>query len=250
VNRPLPFGPRPAHRIVGLLVNEFGEPGSLVGKRGFAVRNRPGPHDTPDGMNRPHVNSALRVSMLSMIWTLVSSVLAVIIGLRSRTSVLIAFGAVGVVDAIGSATLTYHFLHGLRHGQLSERLERLSHRIVLIGLLVVGSAAVLGGVIRLILNSSRGSSEAGVVLAGASFVVLVALSSRKVQVARRIASDALRSDGHLSAVGAVLAAVTLVGTVVERWLGWHWADAAATVVLGVIAVWLAITTWRDARNSS
>jgi len=209
------------------------------------MRNEPGPRDMSGGMHRPHVNAALRVSMLSMAWTLVSSVFAVIIGIRSRTSVLVAFGAVGVVDAIGSATLSYHFLQALRHGQLSARLERLSHRIVLIGLLLVGSAAVLGGAIRLILNSSRGSSDAGVVLAGVSFVALLVLSGRKLQVARRISSDALRSDGHLSAVGAVLAAVTLVGTVVERWFGWNWADAVATIVLGTVAVWLAISTWRD-----
>lgn len=213
------------------------------------MRNEPEPFGTSDGMNRRHVNSALRVSMLSVFWTLISSVLAVIIGIRSHTTVLVAFGAVGLVDAIGSATLTYHFLHGLRHHQLSESLESLSHRVVLIGLLVVGSTAALGGVIRLADVRPSRSSIAGVVLAGASLVVLSALSGRKRQVARRIASSALRSDGHLSAVGAMLAAVTLTGTVVERWLGWYWADAAATIVLGVVAIWLAISTWRGERFS-
>ncbi len=210
----------------------------------ITMRNEPGPRDMSDGMHRAHVKAALRVSMLSMVWTLVSSVFAVIIGIRSRTSVLVAFGAVGVVDAIGSASLSYHFLRGLQHDQLSERLENLSHRIVLSGLLVVGSAAVLGGAIRLLLSSSRGSSDAGVALAGVSFVVLLVLSSRKLQVARRISSAALRSDGQLSAVGAVLAAITLVGTVIERWLGWSWADATATILLGMVAMWLAISTWR------
>jgi divalent metal cation (Fe/Co/Zn/Cd) transporter len=209
------------------------------------MRNEPETRVTSDGVHRSHLNAALRVSLLSMVWTLVSSVFAVIIGIRSRTSVLVAFGAVGVVDAIGSASLSYHFLRGLRHDHLSERLENLSHQIVLIGLLVVGSAAVLGGAIRLILNSSRGSSDASVVLAGVSFVVLLVLSSRKLHVARRISSAALRSDGQLSAVGAVLAAITLVGTVIERWLGWSWADTTATILLGVVAMWLAISTWRE-----
>jgi divalent metal cation (Fe/Co/Zn/Cd) transporter len=195
-------------------------------------------------MNRPHVNAALRVSMLSVAWTFASSVLAVIIGIRANTTVLVAFGAVGIVDAIGSATLTYHFLHGLRHNQLSETLESLAHRVVLVGLLVVGSAAVLGGSIRLAVVRSSGSSDSGMVLAAVSLVVLLVLSGRKQQIARRISSNALRSDGHLSAVGAMLAAVTLTGTVVERWLGWHSADAAATIVLGAVAVWLAISTWR------
>jgi divalent metal cation (Fe/Co/Zn/Cd) transporter len=213
------------------------------------MRNEPEPPATSDAMNRRHVTSALRVSMVSVIWTLMSSVLAVIIGIRSHTTVLVAFGAVGIVDAIGSATLTYHFVHGLRHQELSESLESLAHRVVLIGLLVVGSTAILGGVIRLADVRPSSSSVAGMVLAGVSLVVLLALSGRKRQVANRISSNALRSDGHLSAVGAMLAAVTLVGTVVERWLGWSWADAAATIVLGVVAVWLAISTWRSEHSS-
>ena len=209
------------------------------------MRIGPGPDEMPSGMNRPHVTSAFRVSVLSMTWTLISSVLAVVIGLRTHTSVLVAFGAVGTVDAIGSAALAYHFLYALRHGQLSERLESLSHRIVLSGLLLVGSASVVAGVTRLILPSARGSSDAGVILASISFVVLLVLSRRKVRVARRIDSEALRSDGHLSAVGAVLAGVTLVGAGLERWFGWNWSDAVATIVLGAVAVWLAIATWRS-----
>ncbi len=206
-------------------------------------------NDMPQEMHRPDVVAALRVSLLSMLWTFVSSVAAVIIGIRSHTSVLVAFGAVGTVDAIGSAALAIHFRHGLRHDRLSERLEDLSHRVVLTGLLLVGAAALVGGAVRLVIPGTRSSTDLGVALAGVSFVVLLGLSRRKLVVARRIASDALRSDGHLSAVGAVLAAVTLVGTVLERWLNWNWADATATIVLGAVAVWLAISTWYDGRSA-
>ncbi len=195
-------------------------------------------------MHRPNVSAALRVSLLSVVWTVLSGVCAVVIGLHSHSSVLVAFGAVGTVDAIGSAALSYQFVHGLRHDRLSERLETLSHRVVLGGLLVVGSAAVIGGVLRLVVESPRGSSVAGVILAGVSFLILLVLSRTKLRLARRISSEALRSDGHLSAVGAVLAAVTLLGTVVERWFAWHWADATATIVLGAVAVWLSVSTWR------
>jgi divalent metal cation (Fe/Co/Zn/Cd) transporter len=196
-------------------------------------------------MNRRDVAAALRVSLLSVIWTLLSSALAVAIGLGSRQLVLVAFGAVGVVDAVGSMALTYHFRHALRHDQLSERFERVAHRVVLVGLVSVGSAAVAIGAIRLVSDHSGGSSNAGVVLAGVSLVVLLALSRQKQRVAGRIESSALRSDGHLSGVGATFAAITLAGAGLERWLGWHWSDASATMILGAIAVWLGATTWRS-----
>ena len=214
----------------------------------MTMHDGPEPNAMPNELRRL-VTSALRVSLISMLWTLISSTIAVIIGLRSHTSVLVAFGAVGIVDAIGSAALAYHFWHGRRHRELSEKLESRSHQIVLTGLLVVGTAAVVGGVTRLVVTSPRSSSDAGVVLASVSLAALIVLSRRKLYVARRVASEALRSDGHLSAVGALLAAVTLIGTVLERWLGWTWADAVATMVLGGLAVGLAVSTWRGDRTA-
>jgi divalent metal cation (Fe/Co/Zn/Cd) transporter len=200
-------------------------------------------------MNRRDVAAALWVSLVSVVWTLISSALAVAIGLDSHQIVLVAFGAVGIVDAVGSLALTYHFRHALRHDQLSERFELIAHRVVLTGLISVGTAAVAIGSLRVATGDSGGSSNAGIALAGASLVVLVVLSSQKQRIARRIDSSALRSDGHLSGVGATFAAITLAGTGLERWLGWHWTDATATIILGIIAVGLAVSTWRSERSS-
>jgi divalent metal cation (Fe/Co/Zn/Cd) transporter len=208
------------------------------------VRSKPEPPTPSDGFHRPHVNSALLVSALSVAWTVVSSSLAVTIGVRTHTAVLVAFGAIGIVDAIGSVALAYHFQHGLRHDRLSDELEKLAHRVVLVGLFSVGCASVLGGLVRLAIAQTSEPSNQGVALAAISGVALIALSARKQQVARRIASKALLSDGHLSAVGATQAAVTLTGTAMAGWLGWYWADAAATTLVGSVAIWVSVSTWR------
>jgi divalent metal cation (Fe/Co/Zn/Cd) transporter len=201
-------------------------------------------------MNRRDVVAALWVSLSSVVWTLLSSALAIAIGLTSHQLVLVAFGAVGIVDAVGSVALAYHFRHALHHDRLSERFESIAHRVVLVGLVFVGSAAVAIGSLRLATGDSGGSSNEGVVLAGVSLIVLVVLSSQKQRIAKRIDSSALRSDGHLSGVGATFAAITLAGTGLERWLHWHWTDASATIILGLIAVWLALSTWISERAAS
>ena len=211
------------------------------------MRAEIGPPASADGFSRPQVSSALAVSAVSVAWTVTSSILAIAIGVGSHTAVLVAFGAIGTVDAIGSAALVYHFHHGLRHDRLSAELEALAHHIVLVGLFSVGCTAIVGGIVRLTAPPSGHSSDAGVLLAAISLVVLLALSARKRKVARRTGSDALRSDGHLSAVGAMLAAVTLAGTGADRWFGWEWADALATILVGVIAASLAVSTWRTDR---
>ena len=192
--------------------------------------------------SRAHVNSAFVVSAVSAAWTVAASSASVTLGVQSHTMVLVAFGAIGFVDAIGSIALVYHFRHALRHDRLSEALENAAHRIVLGGLLLVGCLAVIGGLARLATGGSGEASNAGILLAAASLLALTGLSARKRSLARRVSSNALRSDGHLSAIGAMQAAVTLVGTVATRWLAWHWADAAATTVVGCVAVTLAVVT--------
>jgi divalent metal cation (Fe/Co/Zn/Cd) transporter len=208
------------------------------------------PTDGSAGFHRPDVSSALRISLQSVVWTVGAGIASVGLGIRSHTAVLVAFGAIGMVDAVGSIALAYHFHAGLRNDDLSEKLERRAHRVVLVGLFSVGCAAIVGGVLRLTIDQASSGSNSGVALAAASLVVLVALSARKQQVARRVSSNALLSDGHLSAIGAMQAAVALAGTATTRWLGWHWADAVATSVVGFVAATLAISTWRAERFRS
>jgi divalent metal cation (Fe/Co/Zn/Cd) transporter len=196
------------------------------------------------------VNAAFVVSALSAAWTVAASSASIALGLRSHTMVLVAFGAIGFVDAIGSLALVYHFRHALRHDRISDALETLAHRIVLVGLLLVGCLAVVGGLARLAMGKSGEASNAGVLLAAVSLVALTVLSVRKQALARRVSSNALRSDGHLSAIGAMQAGVTLMGTTATRWLAWHWADAAATTVVGCVAVTLAVVTGAGSRSPS
>jgi divalent metal cation (Fe/Co/Zn/Cd) transporter len=199
------------------------------------------PHRTP--FQSAHVRSAWLVSLQSAIWTVTTSVVAIALGVTSNSAVLGAFGAIGFVDALGSVTLTYHFRHALRRDALSERLESVAHRVVVVGLFVVGLGAAAVGVARLVAGSPGGSSGAGTTLAAISLVALVGLSARKRVLARHVGSAALLADGRLSAVGAMQAGVTLFGTAAARWLDWNWADASAASIVGLVAIAVAVVTW-------
>jgi divalent metal cation (Fe/Co/Zn/Cd) transporter len=199
-----------------------------------------------DDAHRRSVNAGYIVSVQSVAWTVIASTVAIVVGVQSRTTVLLAFGAVGFVDAAGSAALAYHFHHGLRHDQLSAQLERVAHRVVLWGLGLVGCGAIVGGVVRLLTRAESKPSGVGIGLAAVSLAVLVLLAARKRVIARDVGSAALLSDAHLSTIGATQAAVTLAGTVITRWLGWTWADAVATAGVGIVAVMLAVLTSRAA----
>ena len=197
--------------------------------------------------NRNPVRSAWLVSLVSVVWTVAASSVAIGLGIADSSAVLVAFGAIGFVDALGSVALVYHFRHALRHDELSERLENIAHRVVVTGLFVVGAGAVIVGIARLVAGSTGGSSGAGTALAAISLVVLTVLSAQKQRLARLVGSDALLADGRLSGVGAMQAGVTLFGTAAASTLHWDWADALAAIVVGLVAIGVAVDALRPRR---
>ena len=190
------------------------------------------------------VRASFRVSVVSVAWTAVASTASIIVGVVEASAVLVALGGVGLVDLLGSVALSFHFLHALRHERFSERRERIAHRAVSLGLVVVGLASAGGASDRLASGQESHPSLAGVLLAAASLVVLASLAWRKRALGRRLRSRALVGDSHLSAIGAVQAGVALTGIGLTRAAGLDWADAAAALAVGVLAVVVGVVTWR------
>ena len=194
----------------------------------------------------PSVRNALQVSAVSAAWTLTASLAAITIGLADGSLALVAFGAVQMFDFAADVVLVIHF-RAARRGRHADHLERVVLRIVSAGLVAVGVAAVVASIRHLADRQAAHSSTAAIVLAGASFVFLAGLAWRKRHIALRLPSRALHADGQLSAVGAVLAAVTLGGAAMTALFGWWWSDPIAALLIGVGAIGLGVVTARDAR---
>jgi divalent metal cation (Fe/Co/Zn/Cd) transporter len=190
------------------------------------------------------LRAGVRVSVASMAWTIITSALALAVGLHDHSLVLISFGLTGILDAAGSATLVAHFRHALHHEAFSERHERRSLLVVTAGLAVVAAVTAAESTRRLIERAPSHAAPAGVVVAAASIVVLAVLSYRKGAIAARIPSPALAADGWLSATGCLLAVVTVAGTGLTSAYGWWWADPTAAIAIAIVAAILAVALAR------
>ncbi len=190
------------------------------------------------------LHSAVRVSTISAAWTLIASTAAIVIGLLDDSLALVAFGVVGILDCTASVALVAHF-RDARSGGTAEHLERIALRIVTIGLVTVGLVTGAFSVMHLVDHHEATASARNVLLAATSLIALTALSLRKHHIAIRLDSHALLADSRLSAVGAVLAAVTLGGTAASRSLGWWWADPIAALAIAVVAVCLGVILRRE-----
>lgn len=193
------------------------------------------------------VRSGLRVSVISLTWTLVAGFSAIAIGFVHRSLVLVSFGAIGLVDALGSAGLIVNFRHALRDEAISVLFERRAHTLVTAGMGTVGVATIGDSAYRLSTRPAPGSDLPGIVLAAVSIVVLTLLSRRKRHLGARIPSVALSADGWLSAIGAGLGVVALAGTGLETGLAWSWADPVGAIGVGAGALSLSIALFRGAR---
>jgi len=188
------------------------------------------------------VGRALRISAVSLAWTLVASAGSIGIGAATGTLVLVTFGLVSLLDAAGSLTLVVHFRHAQHTGDMSERHEAIALRVITIGLVVLGLVTVAQSVHRLTTHAEPDAAPVGLAIAAASALVLAALAPRKRRIGKVVGSHALRADGVVSGIGAVLAVITLVGAGVTTAAGWWWLDplAAVGVASGAVAAGIAL----------
>ncbi|MEY2419670.1 MAG: hypothetical protein QOG90_2350 [Actinomycetota bacterium] len=187
---------------------------------------------------RGHVRQGLLVSIASIVWTTIASTVEIVLGLQHHVLTLVVFGLAGTLDAVGSAALVVHFRHAMRHDALAEHHERRATVIVSVGLMTLGGVTVVESARRLASGHVGTSTGLGVAIAGAAIVVLGVLSWIKRRVARAVDSAALLGDGYLSASGALLGAVAVVGATVGTRAGLWWVDpvAALAIALGAAAV--------------
>jgi divalent metal cation (Fe/Co/Zn/Cd) transporter len=189
---------------------------------------------------RSLVALAMRVSGVSVAWSLVVGTVAVGSGVAESSLALVALGLESLIDGSASVMLVWRFGVERRDPDRARRMEHVASRVIAITLLVVAAYVAAQAVRALVTGSEPDGEVAGVVIAAASIVVLPFLAVAKFRLARRLESAALRGDGVLTAAGAVLAFAVLLGLVGNGAFGWWWSDAVAALL---IAAFLARDGW-------
>lgn len=198
-------------------------------------------HLVPD--RQSDLRKALLVSMISVGWSLIAGVIAIVVGVTAGALSLLAYGLDAVVDATASVMI----MLDLREELVGEEppAHRRAEKTVGIALIVIGSGVMVQAIIALSDERANPQTALGVAVALASTLVLPPLAIAKLRIARRLRSPALQGDGFLTAGGAALAAVTLIGMFLERRFGWWWADPIAALVIAVVLVGVGILTLSD-----
>jgi divalent metal cation (Fe/Co/Zn/Cd) transporter len=181
------------------------------------------------------LHRGLRLEYLSLGWNAIAGTGAVLTGLTTASVALLGFGLDVAIDSLASSILVWRFLQETRGKAQSERVEQQATRGVGLTLLAAGLYIAAHAAHSLLTHAASGTSAVGVSIAVLSVCILPPLAYAKIRLASHLRSAALRGDGILTAVGAFLAAITLLGLLVNTLLGWWWTDPlAALLITGVL----------------
>jgi divalent metal cation (Fe/Co/Zn/Cd) transporter len=171
---------------------------------------------------------------LSVAWALLVAFTALAAGFAANSTALVGFGFSSLVDGTASSILVRRFRHERLDVRPSDELERRAAQAIGVILLLIAVYLAVRAISALADGSGPEPSSLGVVLTGASMLVLPVLAVAKLRLAGPLESQALRADGVLSGAGALLAAATLLGLLLNTTLDWWWADSVAALMIAAV----------------
>jgi divalent metal cation (Fe/Co/Zn/Cd) transporter len=183
---------------------------------------------------RENVVAAIRWCALSVGWALLVAVTSLAAGFAADSTALVGFGLASLLDGTASSVLVRRFRHERLDLRPSDELERRAAQAIGAVMFLIAGYLAVRAIMALADGSGPESSALGVVLTAASILVLPVLAAAKLRLAKPLRSQALRADGVISAAGAILAAATLLGLVLNSALELWWADSIAALLIAVV----------------
>jgi divalent metal cation (Fe/Co/Zn/Cd) transporter len=182
--------------------------------------------------DRPSLlESALRLSAFTIAWNGAVGVTALLASVAASSLALAGFALNALLDSSASVVLVWRFHRERRDPEAAEQLERRAQGWIVVAMVAVAGYVGVRAVLAILDGSHAEGSFIGALIAGVSLLVLPPLARRKLDVAARLPSPALRGDGVLTLAAAALATITLVALLLNAALDWWWADPVAALVI-------------------
>ena len=209
---------------------------------------RAGDPDSP-GRRPPTdpLRQAIALSIISIVLSGLVGVTAVVYGLASGGLSLLGFGFDAAIDAAASVVLVWRFMIESREPDRAMRVERIAETVVGVVLIVLACDLVFSAANAIASGGRPQVPDVGRALLVLSLLLLPVLALAKYRVARRIGSRALRADSLLTAIAALLAAISLTSLGLSEVLGLWWADAVGALLVSFVLLregWLSVRAAR------
>ena len=189
----------------------------------------------PDARRRD-ARVAVGLAWFTIAYNLVEGVIAIGAGAVAGAVSLIGFGVDSGIEVAAATVVLVRLRAELRGDEPDERKEALALRFIAVTFFLLAAYLVVEGVRNLIVGERPDTSVVGIVLTGASMLIMPTLAWFKRRVGTRMSSRLVLADAAETALCAWLSVSTFVGLVLFAWLGWTWLDAVAGFVIAAFAI--------------
>jgi len=176
------------------------------------------------------VSHGRRLEYLTIAWNSFEAAVALFSGFFAGSVALVGFGLDSLIEIASALVLLWRL--NIDHAvERRKDAERRAYRIVGVCFLLLAAYVAFESADALWTRQHAERSFPGILIAVAAVIVMPVLGHAKRQVARGLASRALRSDSRQADFCAYLSLILLAGLLLNALLGWWWADPAAALVM-------------------
>jgi len=176
------------------------------------------------------MHRGLNLEYFTVAWNLLEAVVALACGAVAGSIALLAFGLDSLIEVSSGGVLLWR-LHADRDEERRETVEQIALKLVGWSLLLLAAYVAGDSVVSLVRREAPERSLPGIALAMASLIAMPLLARAKRRVASTLGSSALQADSRQTDICAYLAAVLLLGLLLNAAFGWWWVDPVAGLVM-------------------
>ena len=173
----------------------------------------------------------------------VEALVAIAAGWIAGSFVLTAFGLDSLIELASAGVLMWRLSVELRHGQMfSERAERTASRVGGGLLFLLATYVTVAAVWQLWRGDGEEFSWPGFIVALIAIPAMRYLAHRKIAIAEKISSRALRADAMEAVTCGWLSFVVVVSLAAQWFFGAWWIDGVGSLAI----VWFLVKEGREA----
>jgi len=206
----------------------------------IARRPPPGPHRRSPERARLERRARL-LAWGGNAWHLLEFVIAVAAGLAAGSVALVGFGADSLIEFAAGSVIVWLFTGG-RGG--SARSERRAQQLIAVSYVVLAAYITVASIRDLAGGHHPAASWVGIGLAAFTAPTMPLLARAKRKVGAQLNSSAAVSESNQNLICAYLSVGLLAGLLLNALAGWWWADPAAALAIGAVALREGAQSWR------
>jgi divalent metal cation (Fe/Co/Zn/Cd) transporter len=172
-------------------------------------------------------------------YNVIEAIIALSEGARVSSTALIGFGLDSVIEVSSAAAVAWQFA-----GRDPEAREKVALRMIAFSFFGLATYVTVDAIRSLFGFGEAQHSLIGIILAGASLVIMPVLSYVQRRAGRELGSLTAVADSKQTLLCTYLSAVVLIGLLLNSLVGWSWADPIAALAIAGIALKEGLNAWK------